>query len=90
MQGWKRWAVRRTDDSKDRVLHHSLVLEMSDGKSSEGPIIEIFKIQGGHSTNLESSCFSHSERAIFLLSFSPFSLSTSQHREFYSGTLVQR
>jgi hypothetical protein len=48
--------------------------------------IEAFKIQGGCSKNLGSSCFSLSKGATFL--FSLF-LSTSQHREFHSGALMQ-
>jgi hypothetical protein len=39
--------------------------------------------------DLECSCFSVSERATFLLSFSSLSLSTRQHREFLSGALTQ-
>jgi hypothetical protein len=41
MLGWKRQALRRMDDSKVRVLCHSLAPQTSDGKRSEGPVLRL-------------------------------------------------
>jgi hypothetical protein len=57
---------------------------------SEGPVLMLFKIKGGQLQESRKLSVSFSERATFLLSFSPLSLSTSQHRECHSGILMQR
>jgi hypothetical protein len=43
MLGWKRWALRRMDDLKDRVLCHSLAPEMPGGNRLEGPVLRLSK-----------------------------------------------
>jgi hypothetical protein len=39
----ERWAFRRSGDSKDRALCHSLAPDMSDGNRSEGPVLRLSK-----------------------------------------------
>jgi hypothetical protein len=50
--GWKRWALRRTDDSKDRALCHSLAPEIADGNRSDGPEL---RLSGGSRRMLHGS-----------------------------------
>jgi hypothetical protein len=61
MLGWKKQALRRTDDSKDRVLCHSLAPQMADRNRSVGPVLRFSKGSKGCFVDLESSHFSLSK-----------------------------
>jgi hypothetical protein len=44
--GKKRWALRRMDDLKDRVLCHLLAPETPNGNRSEGPVLRLSRYKG--------------------------------------------